>query len=600
MKISIGITSSNVKDEGESVSNKNSKKRKRTICIIIAIVMSAICIISSIVYSNQFLKYSELIDCIKNGEVISVNASLTSNKVTIRMKDDTKMRAIIPSLDEFTAFVSEQIEEGHEIDFSITDRPSAIWRWFCSILKFVLIAFGIMIVILGLLFVAKDMLDSKDNVEYEPVTSRIKFADVAGIEEEKEQLVEIVEFLKNPDKYVSIGAKIPKGVLLYGEPGTGKTLLAKAIAGEAGVPFFQANGSSFDEIYVGVGALRIRKLFKEAKAVAPSIIFIDEIDSVAKKRNKNSLNDGCLNQILSEMDGFDTKDNVIIIAATNRIEMLDDAITRAGRFDRKVYVPKPDAVAREAILNVHAQNKKLSEEVSVHEIARKTTGFSGADLETLLNEAAILAVKNDRESIIDSDIDEAIARTLVGLKKKITISDEEKWLTAVHEAGHAIVSAIVRPKVKNMGISIVPRGNAGGYNAFDIGDKTHITKNEIINSIMTLYGGRIAEEVLLGDISTGASEDLKKASEWAFRMVSEYSMSDKLMVRLDLSNGMYEYEEYLELAEKICKKAYEETEGVVKANKEFISKLAALLLDKEYLSQEEVGKFLKENGLFNM
>jgi cell division protease FtsH len=356
---------------------------------------------------------------------------------------------------------------------------------------------------------------STSNANIQTAKSATTFKDVAGLDEEREQFEEVVQFLRNPKKYEEMGAKIPKGILLNGEPGTGKTLLAKAIAGEAGVPFFQMSGSDFEEKFVGVGASKVRKLFAKAKNVAPAIIFIDEIDAVAQSRyGGRTYSEQTLNQLLTEMDGFSSSDSVIVIAATNRIDVLDPALLRPGRFDRHIFISKPDIIARKEILKIHARNKKLTADISLDEIAQKTVGFSGADLANILNEAAIYAVNQGKQYIDNTDISEAIARVLVGLEKKnVSVSEEDKKLTATHEAGHAIVSAVLRPTVKNFGISIVQRGNAGGYNYFDEPDAKYSRKEELKKQIAVLYGGRAAEEIILGDISSGASNDLERASK---------------------------------------------------------------------------------------
>ena len=438
---------------------------------------------------------------------------------------------------------------------------------------------------------------TKDTMRrYVRVKSNVKFEDVAGLDEEKKQLEEIVMFLKSPKKYLQNGAKIPKGVLLYGEPGTGKTLLAKAIAGEAGVPFFEVTGSSFEEKLVGVGASRIRELFKKAKKHAPCIIFIDELDAVARRRyEKGNDSEQSLNQLLAEMDGFKSNDNVIVIAATNYKEVLDKAILRKGRFDRLVHVTLPDVTAREEILCVHAKNKKMSKDVDLKKIAMKTVGLSGADLENILNEAAIDATNQGKTYISAHDIDEAIIRILVGLEKKnVFIRQEDKRITATHEAGHAIVSAILRPNVKNFGISIMQRGETFGYNYFDVIETKHMQYTDLINQICVLYGGRVAENIILGEVSVGAADDLKKASQIAYSMVSKFAMGESLLVanenEPEYSKGLIGKQ--IEEAEAICKKLEKETEGIIKENRQVIQELASLLLEKEFLSTKEIDEFL--------
>ena len=441
--------------------------------------------------------------------------------------------------------------------------------------------------------------DDEDDYAKEIKKSNVKFSDVAGIDEEKEQLEEIVNFLKYPQRYTANGAKIPKGILLDGEPGTGKTLLAKAIAGEAGVPFFQTTGSSFEEELVGVGASRVRKLFRKAKKESPCIIFIDEIDFLARSRYKGkSDSEQTLNQLLAEMDGFDSDDNVIVIAATNHIEILDPALIRSGRFDRHISVPMPDILAREKILQVHAKNKKFEEDISLKEIAKKTVGFSGADLKNLLNEAVIYSVNHGSNGIITKEaIDESIARILLGLQKRNSaITEEERRLLAVHESGHAIISAIVRPEVKNLGISIIPRGTAGGYNFFGSTDRIYQRKTELFKQMQVSYGGRIAEDVIFDDISSGAETDLEEATEIAYQMTMKFAMNETLITKI---HGEDDFNTHLDSVkidkvEKLCQQAYNSAYAIIQENKKQLLGLADLLIEKEYLSQEEVEKFLKE------
>lgn len=447
-----------------------------------------------------------------------------------------------------------------------------------------------------------DNADEEDDDDYYTTKIKkieVKFSDVAGIDEEKEQLEEIVNFLKYPQRYTENGAKIPKGILLDGEPGTGKTLLAKAIAGEAGVPFFQTTGSSFEEELVGVGASRVRKLFRKAKKESPCIIFIDEIDFLARSRYKGkSDSEQTLNQLLAEMDGFDSDDNVIVIAATNHIEILDPALIRSGRFDRHISVPMPDILAREKILQVHAKNKKFEEDISLKEIAKKTVGFSGADLKNLLNEAVIYSVNHGSNGIITKEaIDESIARILLGLQKRNSaITEEERRLLAVHESGHAIISAIVRPEVKNLGISIIPRGTAGGYNFFGITDRIYQRKTELFKQMQVSYGGRIAEDVIFDDISSGAEDDLEEATEIAYQMTMKFAMNETLITKI---HGEDDFNTHLDSVkidevEQLCQQAYDSAYAIIQENKKQLLGLADLLIEKEYLSQEEVEKFLKE------
>ena len=570
-------------------------KTRRLVALVFALVMTLIIVVFFPEYNankSQELTYDEVVQAIDENRVEKISAKQSSTFVNITLKDDdTKYWFIVEEIEDFCIFVSAEKEKGKtDLEFEISKEGMNSTAIVSLITTMVYVLFFVYIM---------NQLSGGNNIKIEAVKSKVTFKDVAGIDEERRQVEEIVFFLKNPKQYEKMGARIPKGILLEGEPGTGKTLLAKAIAGEACVPFFQVNGSSFEEKFVGVGASRVRKLFQEAKKSAPAIIFIDEIDSVAKDRySRNSYSEQTLNQLLSEMDGFEERTNIVVIAATNHAEVLDSAIKRPGRFDRTVFVPKPDISAREAILKIHARNKSLDPNVSLADVARKTAGFTGADLENVLNEAAIIAVNHNKQSIGNSEIDEAIAKEIVGLKKENTVmSDEDKWITAVHESGHAIVSAVVRPEVKNLCISIVPRGKAGGYNFFDNLDKIYRKKSDMEKAIQVWYGGRVAEEIIIGEASTGAIDDLERATSLARQMVTKLAMKDSLITtvkkepefnsKID-SNSMPEIEE-------ICKSAYEKTKTTILVNKEQVLKLAEILMRKEYLSQEEVDTFMRDN-----
>ena len=566
--------------------SKNKKRIKLVLGIIVAVLLGVLVIQALSEDERKEITYDELITLVETNEVSKVETIESSPRVTVTLKDGKERTSKVPSIDEFSTLVSEKIKEGAEIQWEAEESFSMG---------------GILTIIsITILLLLPDIITKRQDKGYKvkSVESQVVFSDVAGIDEEKAQLEEIVQFLKYPEKYTKNGAKIPKGILLHGQPGTGKTLLAKAIAGEADVPFFQANGSSFEERFVGVGASRIRELFNKAKKEAPCIIFIDEIDSIARSRySKRSDNEQTLNQLLAEMDGFDSDDNVIVIAATNHIDVLDAAIIRPGRFDRHVYIPMPDVIAREKILRVHADNKKLEEDVSLKEIARKTVGFSGADLENVLNEAVIYSVNQGNGRITKEAIDESIARTLVGLQKKnAAITESDKELTAVHESGHAIVSAIVRPEVKNFGISIIPRGEAGGYNFFDNLDTTYQRKSDLFKQIQVSYGGRIAEKVVFDDISSGAASDLEMATKTAYRMVMRFAMNDGLVTKISSEEDFNTHLDSVKMeeVEKICKEAYDSAYAIIQQNKTQLLKLADLLKEKEYLSQEEVEEFMRE------
>ena len=439
----------------------------------------------------------------------------------------------------------------------------------------------------------------------------ITFSQVAGLKEEKEELEEIVDFLKSPKKYIQVGARIPKGVLLVGPPGTGKTLLAKAVAGEAGVPFFTISGSDFVEMFVGVGASRVRDLFEEAKKNSPCIIFIDEIDAVARRRGTgmgggHDEREQTLNQLLVEMDGFGVNEGVIVMAATNRVDILDPAILRPGRFDRRVMVGRPDIQGREEILKVHAKGKPLSEEIDLRQIAQTTAGFTGADLENLLNEAAILAAKENRIYLKQEDIKRAFVKVGIGAEKKSrVISDKEKRITAFHEAGHAILFHVLPDVGPVYSVSIIPTGGAGGYTMpLPENDEMFNTKGKMLQDITVALGGRVAEEEVLDDITTGASQDIKQATSLAKSMVTKFGMSeavglinydndsDEVFIGRDLAHASRGYGESVATTidlevKRIIDECYNRARDVIKKYDDVLHACADLLLEKEKISREE-------------
>ena len=439
----------------------------------------------------------------------------------------------------------------------------------------------------------------------------VTFAQVAGLKEEKEELEEIVDFLKEPGKYTGVGARIPKGVLLEGPPGTGKTLLAKAVAGEAGVPFFSISGSDFVEMFVGVGASRVRDLFEEAKHNAPCIVFIDEIDAVARRRGTgmgggHDEREQTLNQLLVEMDGFGVNEGIIVMAATNRVDILDPAILRPGRFDRKVAVGTPDVGGREEILKVHAKNKPLGDDVNLQQLAQTTAGFTGADLENLLNEAAIIAAKENRSFIANKDVKRAFVKVGIGAEKKSRIiSDKEKKITAYHEAGHAILFHVLPDVGPVYTVSIIPTGvGAAGYTMpLPEKDEMFATKSRMLQDIMVSLGGRIAEEIIFGDITTGASSDIKKATKTARRMVTRYGMSDNIgvicydddddevFIGKDLAHAMAHSEEISGEIDKEVKRiiddCYTKAKDIIMQHENVLHSCAKLLLEKEKINREE-------------
>ena len=447
------------------------------------------------------------------------------------------------------------------------------------------------------------------------------FKDVAGLDEEKEDMAEIVDFLKNPKKYSDLGARIPKGVLLEGPPGTGKTLLAKAVAGEAGVPFFSISGSDFVEMFVGVGASRVRDLFEDAKKNAPCIVFIDEIDAVARKRGSGlgggpDAREQTLNQRLVEMVGFGTNEGIIVLAATNRVDILDPAILRPGRFDRKVLVGRPDVKGREDILKVHVRNKPLSDDVDLHEIARTTAGFAGADLENLMNEAAIAAAKKDQKYIKKEDVDKSFVKIGIGGEKKSRlVPEKERRITAYHEAGHAILFHLLSEVGPVHLVSIIPNGRgAGGYTMpLPENDNVFLTKKKMLQDIQVSFGGRIAEELIFGDITTGASQDIKQATQTAQAMVVKYGMSDEVglinyevdsgeevFLGRDLGHSRSYSDDIAALIDKEVRKiisdCYEEAKRIILENIDVLHKCAKLLLEKERIDRPEFeALFEKEN-----
>jgi len=495
------------------------------------------------------VEYSEMLRLFQAGEVLSFSIS-NNNRVTAELRNNFResgsrlVRHELLSIDLFHTDFSPYINEAMQRDsnFSFNYDPGMRIPWWVSLLPYI-------ILIAAFFFIWNAMMNrggvggDKGAMRFGKARTRlatedakkVTFADVAGAEEEKEELREIVDFLKGPQKYISLGARIPKGVLLVGPPGTGKTLIAKAVAGEAGVQFLSISGSDFVELYVGVGASRVRDLFDQAKKLAPAIIFIDEIDAVGRQRGAglgggHDEREQTLNQLLVEMDGFNTNDGVIIIAATNRSDILDNALLRPGRFDRQVYVGLPDIRGREEILKVHARGKILGEDVNLASIAKGTIGFTGADLENLLNEAALLAARDDKRFITMEDIEKATLKVIAGPEKKSrVVTPKSRKITAYHEAGHAVVAFHLKNVDPVHHVTIIPRGMAGGMTVFrPQEDKDYTSKSEMFERIVSMLGGRVAEQIFLDDISTGASNDIQNASAIARSMVTKYGMSEKI------------------------------------------------------------------------
>ena len=512
---------------------------------------------------------------------------------------------------------TQQMLQNMDIDYSMNDVPQT--SYWMSIILPVAVSVGAVVLMLIIMNMragagggtnAKMMNFGKSRARMTN-TSNVTFKNVAGLQEEKEDLEEMVDFLRNPQKYTSVGARIPKGVILVGPPGTGKTLLAKAVAGEAGVPFFSISGSDFVEMFVGVGASRVRDLFEEGKKHAPCIIFIDEIDAVARQRGTgmgggHDEREQTLNQLLVEMDGFGVNEGIIVMAATNRVDILDPAILRPGRFDRKVAVGRPDVKGREEILRVHAKDKPLGEDVDLAQIAQTTAGFTGADLENLLNEAAIMAAKATRSYITQQDIKQAFIKVGVGAEKRSkVISDKEKKITAYHEAGHAILFHVLPDMDPVYTISIIPTGvGAAGYTMpLPENDEMFNTKGKMLQDITTLLGGRVAEELIFGDITTGASNDIKRATGTARAMVMQYGMSDKLglitygddgdevFIGRDLAHTRSYSEEVAKEIDQevhdIIDKCHQDAREIITQHMDVLHKCAALLLEKEKVHREE-------------
>ena len=499
--------------------------------------------------ANKKLKYHEVISLFDSGEVVEYELNIGSGNLVYKLKDGTSVKYTVPNV---TLFIDDIHDTVVEYNRNNPEKPikydylsGSSYSFWLQILPMVLC--GIVIIVGGFVFMRKmnNSISSENNRAMGFGKARVKFGkdekrkttfkEVAGADEEKEELQEIVEFLKDPRKFTELGARIPKGVLLVGPPGTGKTLLARAVAGEADVPFFSISGSDFVEMYVGVGASRVRDLFDQAKKSSPSIVFIDEIDAVGRHRGAgmgggHDEREQTLNQLLVEMDGFGNNEGIIIIAATNRPDILDPALLRPGRFDRQVTVGRPDLKGREEILKVHAKNKPLAPDVDLKSVAHATIGFVGADLENLMNEAALLAAKRNKKAITMTEIDEAAVKVEVGTEKKShKYTEKDKKMTAYHEAGHAVVAFYLKNSDPVYEISIIPRGMAGGYTLYRPDeDSSFMSKTEMIDDIISLMGGRVAEKIIGDDVSTGPSSDISRASDIARGMVTKYGMSEKL------------------------------------------------------------------------
>ena len=565
--------------------------------------------------TNNELTYSELLSKIEAGEVTDIEIAYGGESARVKLKNDSNIKNVnIPSVDNLMENLNTSMTDN---TINVTEADKSFWLIVSDLL--LPISSIVLLILMFMLFIGGPQSQGKGTMPFGKSKARmltandrnkVTFKDVAGIDEEKEELQEIVDFLKNPKKYTDMGARIPKGVLLVGGPGTGKTLLAKAVAGEAGVPFFIISGSDFVEMFVGVGASRVRDLFEEAKRNAPCIVFIDEIDAVGRQRGAglgggHDEREQTLNQMLVEMDGFSANEGVIVLAATNRPDVLDKALLRPGRFDRQIVVPAPDVKAREQILEVHARKKKLADDVDLNIIAKNTSGFTGADLENILNEAALLAARREKQEIGEREIEDAMVKVTMGPEKKTRVrSDKEKKLVAYHEGGHAVVSRYLKTQDPVHEISIIPRGMAGGYTMYrPTEDKSFISKTEMLENIVSLLGGRASEELVLGDISTGASNDIQRATQIAKAMVTKYGMSDRIgtitlgsdqdevFIGRDWGHEKSYSEETAgvidEEVKKIIDNAYQEAKSILNAHRDKLDRVAEVLVEKEKITGEE-------------
>ena len=588
---------------------KNNDKLLYLILGIITIVCIAIIAVLTMNNNNTKkedleLSYTDLIKKVDSKEVEKIEMTVGNTTVKVKLKDEEEeKKTIVPNTEAFIELIQEQVKNGNEINL-IQKPENALLKLAQTLITFLP---TIVVLILFILIFKMQGLGDKGKV-YDAESNKdthTTFKDVAGLDEEKNELIEVVDFLKEPKKFQDMGAKIPRGILLCGKPGTGKTLIAKAIAGEAGVPFISMSGSEFIEMFAGLGASRVRKLFEKAKKIAPCIVFIDEIDAIGARRTNasgaESENNQTLNQLLVEMDGFDTNETVIVLAATNRPEMLDKALLRPGRFDRQITIAAPDARGREEILKIHGKNKKFADDIDLKDIAEDTAGFTGAELANVLNEAAIVATIKRHKKIQMSDLEEAVKKVTVGLEKHSrVISDKDKRLTAYHEAGHAVVSRYLPTQTDVKEISIVPRGVAGGYTMYKSDDdKYYISKTEMQEKLIALLGGRAAEKLVLDDISTGASNDIEVATKIARDMVTKYGMSDTLGPIDFQGKEPYEIQMFGEnIGDKIGQEvktlidtAYNDALSLLNEHRDKLDLIANALLEKEKINEEDFKRF---------
>ena len=590
--------------------------------LIVLLALFAIKFTSTTDEKQTKLSYPEFNTQVQDGKVKNVAIEVDDNvyKISGQLKDGRKFTSTAPKESDIT----KQLTNKH---VNFTFEPVKPAPWWLSLLTTL---FPIVILIAFLIFIMNQTQGGGNKVMQfgrsrarmlSPEDVKITFADVAGAEEAKEEMQEVVEFLKNPAKFVRIGAKIPKGVLLYGAPGTGKTLMAKAVSGEAGVPFFSISGSDFVEMFVGVGAARVRDLFEQAKRTAPCIVFIDEIDAVGRQRGAglgggHDEREQTLNQLLVEMDGFSPNEGIILMAATNRPDILDPALLRPGRFDRHIFIDPPDVKGREAILAVHIKGKPIDEGVDLEILAKRTPGFTGADLANMVNEAALLTARRGKELITMLEMEESIERVIAGPEKKSrVISDKEKKLVAYHEAGHALASFFLPHTDKLHKISIIPRGRAGGYTLLlPEEDRRYMTKSYLLDEVTTLLGGRVAEALVLNDISTGAQNDLERASGIVRKMITEYGMSEELgpltfghrSEEVFLGRDLGRERNYSDAiayaidkeANQYMEESYQKAESILKENMDKLHLVAAFLMEHETMEAEDFSAIMgeKETG----
>ena len=600
------------KNEKAKNDEKSNVKQNILITILILILVALIGISAYFMTNNKAkedektLAYTDLIKEMSYGNIEKVEMKTGSTTVKVKVKnEDEEKTTIVPNIESFMNLVQSKVAEGNEIEVVQKSKSflAQLPGYIISLLPTI-----IMLALFIMLFKMQGLGEKGKVYDDTERKTKVKFDDVAGLDEEKSEMMEIVDFLKRPEKFTKMGARVPKGVLLYGKPGTGKTLIAKAIAGEADVPFISMSGSEFIEMFAGLGASRVRKLFEKARKLAPCIVFIDEIDAIGSRRTSDSgaesENNQTLNQLLVEMDGFSSEETIIVLAATNRPEMLDKALLRPGRFDRRITIPVPDLKGRLEILKIHSKNKKLSDNVNLESIAEDTAGFTGAELENILNEAAIIATKNRHEDIENSDIEEAVKKVTVGLEKRErTYSQKDKKLTAYHEAGHAVVSYYLPTQANVKEVSIIPRGVAGGYTMYkNDEDKYYISKTEMQEKLIALLGGRAAEKLVLDDISTGASNDIEVATNIARDMVTKYGMSDNLGPIDFQGKEPYEMQMFGEnIGDKIgaevkslINTAYNDAIRLLQEHRDKLDLIAQTLLAKEKINEEDFKRFFEE------